>query len=278
MRFCSLSHLLLIALPSALSQSIKIDWSGGTPTLDLPDQAPASERVTLDDDSWMTETVQEVVSPTGRVEEVTQRPALPQTSAPDDHAESSKPQGETPRGSLRATLKRLGVQLPTATDDKSLKDALGTALRAARMPLLRGLLFERGGRCIGCTERAEFEREVLASLHRPLVGRHALPLFLYDRPLFPVTQASHAYLCLVALFGRLSKRVAPVVCPCAIAADGSEPLRAALQAALPQSSQSGLCLWLCQWRRDRHAGENQGLALHGRRCARRQLPDDHTWP
>ena len=56
------------------------------------------------------------------------------------------------------------------------------------MPLLRGLLFERGGACAGCTERSEFVRAVLTSTQLPLVGRHALPLFLYDAPLLPHTQ------------------------------------------------------------------------------------------
>ena len=34
---------------------------------------------------------------------------------------------------------------------------------------------------------AKFISAVLSSLRRPLVARHALPLFLYDTPLFPHT-------------------------------------------------------------------------------------------
>lgn len=58
------------------------------------------------------------------------------------------------------------------------------------MKLVRGLLAERGGTCVGCTERLDFVRAVLASLNQPLVARHALPLFQYDSPLFPHTQVS----------------------------------------------------------------------------------------
>ena len=113
----------------------------------------------------------------------------------DNGAESTEGSAETPRGSMRATLKRLGVSLPKASEDeRSLREALDRALRAARMPMLRGLLFERGGRCNGCAERSEFESAVVASLRSPLVGRHALPLFLYDQPLFPHTQMGlHLY-------------------------------------------------------------------------------------
>jgi len=72
-------------------------------------------------------------------------------------------------------------------DEDALREAVDRALRAAPVKLLRGLLFERGGSCTGCSERAEFEAAVVKSLANPLVGRHALPLFVYDRPLFPMT-------------------------------------------------------------------------------------------
>lgn len=119
----------------------------------------------------------------------------PDGAESDDGMEPSEGSVETPRGSMRATLKRLGASLPKAAEDeRSLREALDRALRAARMPLLRGLLFERGGRCNGCAERSEFESAVVASLRSPLVGRHALPLFLYDQPLFPHTQIGlHLY-------------------------------------------------------------------------------------
>lgn len=86
---------------------------------------------------------------------------------------------------MRATLRRLSAHVPD--DENSLRLALAAALRTARTPLLRGLLFERGGSCAGCSERAEYVQAVVASLSSPLIGRHALPLFLYNQPLFPHT-------------------------------------------------------------------------------------------
>ena len=102
---------------------------------------------------------------------------------------------EPPRGSLRATFKRIGAAVPEAEDEKILHDALRDALgRVSKTSLLRGLLFERGGRCPGCTERHEFVDAVLSNLWRPLVGRHSLPLFLYDSPLMPHTEMGlHLY-------------------------------------------------------------------------------------
>lgn len=92
-----------------------------------------------------------------------------------------------PRGSMRATLKRLGLALPPDDDEVATRGALLGALQTVKMPLLRGLLFERGGRCAGCTERSEFMEAVLKGLDQPLVARHALPLFIYDAPLYPLT-------------------------------------------------------------------------------------------
>ena len=95
---------------------------------------------------------------------------------------------DVPRGSMKATLKRLGAQLPPGTDNEAaLRAALDAELSRVPVKTLRGLLFERGGSCTGCSERAEFEAAVVKSLANPLVGRHALPLFVYDRPLFPMT-------------------------------------------------------------------------------------------
>lgn len=112
----------------------------------------------------------------------------------EPESSSDDAQSETPRGSLRATLKRLGVQMPKTDDEVALRTALSAALSTARMPLLRGLLFERGGVCTGCTERPEYVAAVLSSLRRPLEARHALPLFLYDAPLLPHTSMKlHLY-------------------------------------------------------------------------------------
>ena len=95
---------------------------------------------------------------------------------------------DVPRGSMKATLKRLGAQLPPGTDNEAaLRAALDAELSRVPVKTLRGLLFERGGSCTGCSERAEFEAAVVKSPANPLVGRHALPLFVYDRPLFPMT-------------------------------------------------------------------------------------------
>jgi Lon protease-like protein len=129
------------------------------------------------------------VSPTGAVRDsgygYASTGAVPPRSGPPASDDSPV---ETPRGSMRATLKRLGVALPAADDEASLQDALRHALKNARMPLLRGLLWERGGKCTGCTERAEFESALTASLSQPLLGRHALPLFLFNQPLLPHTE------------------------------------------------------------------------------------------
>ena len=101
---------------------------------------------------------------------------------------------ETPRGSMRATLRRLGVASMDNTDDEqAMREALLKALSTASIRVLRGLLFERGWRCPGCNEKTQFVQAVVESLVQPLVARHALPLFLYDSPLFPQT-SSHLHL------------------------------------------------------------------------------------
>ena len=94
---------------------------------------------------------------------------------------------DTPVTSVRATLRRMGVR-PATDDEAALRATLVVALHTAKIKLVRGLLMERGGTCVGCTERPEFVAAVLDSLRQPLVARHALPLFLYDQPLFPHTQ------------------------------------------------------------------------------------------
>ena len=67
---------------------------------------------------------------------------------------------------MRATLRRMGMRLPAADDEAALRAALLAALQAAKIKLVRGLLFERGGTCIGCTERPEFVAAVLGSLRQ----------------------------------------------------------------------------------------------------------------
>jgi hypothetical protein len=119
---------------------------------------------------------------------VTQEPSPQSQAAPSVYTPTLDEAEGTPRGSMRATLKRLGLAAEAIADDEqSLREALLAALNAAKTSMLRGLLFERGSSCAGCVERSEYVRAVMASLSRPLVGRHALPLFVYDAPLFPHT-------------------------------------------------------------------------------------------
>ena len=190
--------LLALLVVSVAPQAIKIDWSGvsghRTPTLDLDVQAPSSDDYmdegvasVSDEDAYASLSVETVrVDPMGWATSATPAPEQPPAAPaapPEEDAE-----GETPRGSMRATLRRLGARLPRTDSDQALRDALDVALGKARVSLLRGLLLERGGVCTGCTERHEFVAAVLSSLRKPLVARHALPLFLYDTPLFPLTQ------------------------------------------------------------------------------------------
>ena len=173
------------------SQSITIEWTDGTPSIDLPHledgeryHRMAPKKV---DDGMIKEVYPE--RPESEQHETVEVSSTGQARSPADMpppVEGDTTATEVPRGSMRAALKRLGVRLPR--DEQSLRAALLGALQKARMPLLRGLLFERGGKCVGCSERQEFIQAVLASLRLPLVGRHALPLFLYDQPLFPHSQ------------------------------------------------------------------------------------------
>jgi len=96
--------------------------------------------------------------------------------------------GSVRRERLRNVLKRIGARFNQADEEEALQSTLRISLRTVKMSLLRGVLFERGGSCTGCSERSEYVEAVLASLAKPLVARHALPLFLYDTPLFPHTQ------------------------------------------------------------------------------------------
>ena len=147
--------------------------------------------VYMSDDSLVFTNVKTTaVDATGAAAEVMQDP-----EAEEPSSKLSEVPSEMPRGSLKATLRRIGARLPPAEDETSLREALEHALRKEKkMALLRGLLFERGGQCIGCSERREFIEAVMTSLGKPLVGRHALPLFLHDAPLMPHTEMSlHLY-------------------------------------------------------------------------------------
>ena len=95
---------------------------------------------------------------------------------------------KTPIGSIRATIKRLGALSSTDNiDEQTLRDVLLKTLPSTSVGLLKGLLFERGGRCTGCNEKKQFVQAVLDSLSQPLVARHGLPLFQYNSPLLPST-------------------------------------------------------------------------------------------
>ena len=192
--------LAFAAIGYADAQSLKVDWENGVPSVDLPhledgesfsvrrtaveDMRPVDDARLPNEDDDVYDAYDEademeddtMYSLDDARETITVSPTMGQEEESGD---------ELPRGSLRATLRRLSVRLPASDDAQSLRDALDAALRTAKMPLLRGLLLERGGSCVGCSERHEFVRAVYASLRKPLVGRHALPLFLYNTPLFP---------------------------------------------------------------------------------------------
>ena len=182
--------LTLIGL--SRSQNIHVDWSGGKPHLPhLEEGQRAVGRYDDEDEPAATATVMASVDAhayTGASWPGYTPPSPPAASASEDDLE------DAPAASVRATLRRMGMRLPAADDEAALRAALVAALHAAKIKLVRGLLMERGGTCVGCSERPEFVAAVLAGLRQPLVARHALPLFLYDQPLFPHTQMGlHLY-------------------------------------------------------------------------------------
>ena len=171
------SALWLTLIGIGRPQNIHVDWSGGTPHLPHLEEGHADD----EDDP----TVRASVDAHGASYTP---PSPPAAAAVAEGLENA------PVASVRATLRRMGMRLPATDDEAALRAALVAALHAAKMKLVRGLLMERGGTCVGCTERPEFVAAVLAGLRRPLVARHALPLFLYDQPLFPHTQMGlHLY-------------------------------------------------------------------------------------
>ena len=56
--------------------------------------------------------------------------------------------------------------------------------------MLRQLLIERGQKCVGCAERQDYVDALRRSLDAPVVAAHAVPLFLYNMPLYPHTTKS----------------------------------------------------------------------------------------
>ena len=182
------SALWLASVGLGSSQNIQVDWSGGQPHLPhLEEGQRAVGRWDEEDEpvATATATVRAGVDAHGGVS-----PEDGAAAAAAEEFESAAPTS----ASMRATLRRMGMRLPAADDEAALRAALLAALQAAKIKLVRGLLFERGGTCIGCTERPEFVAAVLGSLRQPLVARHALPLFLYDQPLFPhTTMGLHLY-------------------------------------------------------------------------------------
>ena len=177
--------LTLIGL--SRSQNIHVDWSGGKPHLPhLEEGQRAVGRYDDEDEPAATATV--MASVDAHAYTGASWPGYNPPSPPA--ASSSNADGLV----VRATLRRMGMRLPATDDEVALRAALVAALHAAKMKLVRGLLMERGGTCVGCSERPEFVAAVLAGLRQPLVARHALPLFLYDQPLFPHTQMGlHLY-------------------------------------------------------------------------------------
>ena len=177
--------LTLIGL--SRSQNIHVDWSGVKPHLPhLEEGQRAVGRYDDEDEPAATATV--MASVDAHAYTSASWPGYTPPSPPAAASSSSSDLEDAPVASMRATLRRMGMRLPAADDEAALRAALVAALHAAKIKLVRGLLMERGGTCVGCTERPEFVAAVLAGLRQPLVARHALPLFLYDQPLFPHTQ------------------------------------------------------------------------------------------
>ena len=180
------SALWLTLIGLSRSQNIHVDWSSGTPHLPhLEEGQRAVGRYDDEDEPVATATVRASVD--AHAYTSASWPGYTPPSPPAA-ASSSSDLEDAPVASMRATLRRMGMRLPAADDEAALRAALVAALHAAKIKLVRGLLMERGGTCVGCTERPEFVAAVLAGLRQPLVARHALPLFLYDQPLFPHTQ------------------------------------------------------------------------------------------
>ena len=179
------SALWLTLIGLSRSQNIHVDWSGGTPHLPHLEEGQRFTQADNEDDPVDMPTFRASVDALGASYTP---PSPPAAAAVAEGLENA------PVASVRATLRRMGMRLPATDDEAALRAALVAALHAAKMKLVRGLLMERGGTCVGCTERPEFVAAVLAGLRRPLVARHALPLFLYDQPLFPHTQMGlHLY-------------------------------------------------------------------------------------
>ena len=181
------SALWLTLIGLSRSQNIHVDWSSGTPHLPhLEEGQRAVGRYDDEDEPVATATVKTSVD--AHAYTSASWPGYTPPSPPGASSSSEEDLEDAPVASMRATLRRMGMRLPAADDEAALRAALVAALHAAKIKLVRGLLMERGGTCVGCTERPEFVAAVLAGLRQPLVARHALPLFLYDQPLFPHTQ------------------------------------------------------------------------------------------
>ena len=190
------SALWLTLIGLSRSQNIHVDWSGGTPHLPHLEEGQRLTQADNEDDPVDMPTFRASVDALGASYTPLSPPAAVAVAEDLEEAPAvAVAEGENaPVASVRATLRRMGMRLPATDDEAALRAALVAALHAAKMKLVRGLLMERGGTCVGCTERPEFVAAVLAGLRRPLVARHALPLFLYDQPLFPHTQMGlHLY-------------------------------------------------------------------------------------
>ena len=191
------SALWLTLIGLSRPQNIHVDWSGGTPHLPHLEEGQRLTQADNEDDPVDMPTFRASVDALGASYTPPSPPAAAAVAEDLEEAPAAAvAEGleNAPVASVRATLRRMGMRLPATDDEAALRAALVAALHAAKMKLVRGLLMERGGTCVGCTERPEFVAAVLAGLRRPLVARHALPLFLYDQPLFPHTQMGlHLY-------------------------------------------------------------------------------------
>ena len=197
MRRSAAVALFVLSFSRVVGKIREIDYSDKIVYTDISDEYIRKNSITVDPaGAAARRRTNEYEATTEDVENLAWRMrSPPPPEEPASTGESPPPEEQptsedsTPRGSLRATLRRLGVAAPASDDEATLTQTLQEKLKSTPMTLLRGLLFERGARCVGpCTEKEDFIAAVLSSLSKPLVARHSLPLFLFNQPLFPHTE------------------------------------------------------------------------------------------
>lgn len=149
------------------SQTIKINWKQGngfaTPILDLGDDAEEENSVVV-----------------GSTSESANLPVAPILWQKDPG-----PLASASVSSLNRLLLQVGA-VPSVTEDDVRSQTLAE-LRRTKASRLKQLLKERGAQCAGCTTREELVNELLRAADDPISYVHALPLFLFNEPLYPHT-------------------------------------------------------------------------------------------